>query len=122
MHEIYQHFQDGIALMCVLRLFVEDPQLRPDPAMMFQYPVNRQEYVHNLQHIHHVQYKNNVPIYLQPAEFLDSYQPQFLMLQLYYLYCKFKDANPTFAPPGSPGHPRTIVFRDQGRKRLDVPL
>lgn len=51
MQEIYQHFLDGIAVMCVLRLHIDDPQFRPDPAMMFQYPINKMEIIHNLQHI-----------------------------------------------------------------------
>ena len=103
--------------MCIFRLFVNDPQLQPDPKMMFLHPMSRQEYIHNLQHVHHIQYKNNVPIYLQPQEFLDNVQPEFLMLQLYYLYCKYKNSNPLCGPPGSKNQAPEMVFRDHGRKQ-----
>jgi len=41
--------------------------------------------------------------------------PQFVLLQLYYLYCKFKNSNPNFGPPGSSNQVPEFVFRDQGR-------
>lgn len=40
------------------------------------------------------------------------------MLQLYYLYCKFKDANPNFPGPGSPDY-QPMIFRDQGRAKTE---
>ena len=116
MQELYKEFQDGIVLTCVFLLFVPDRQLEPDTTMLFQYPVNRQEYVHNLQYVAAVAQKLSVPLYLQPAEFLENFQPHFLMLQLYYLYCMFKDAQPVIALPGTPQHPGAFVFRDQGRE------
>ena len=60
-------------------------------------------------------YKNNVPIYLQPTELLDQHVPHFVLLQLYYIYLKYKGANPVYAPPGQPGQVPQLVFRDHGR-------
>ena len=31
----------------------------------------------------------NVPVYLMPDDFLKYYEPNFLMLQLYYLFCGY---------------------------------
>jgi len=42
--------------------------------------------------------------------------PQFMMLSLYYLYCKFKSANPVYGPPGSTNQVPELIFRDNGRK------
>lgn len=92
-------------LTVVFLLFVSEPNnmreytLRPDPRTLFLYPINRQEYVHNLQTVAAVCQRLNVPVYLQPSEFLDNYQPQFLLQQLYYLYCSFKDAQPIIPQP-----------------------
>ena len=52
-----------------------------------------------------------MPIYLKPHEYLDSDQHSFLLLQLYYLYCKFKNSKPQYQPPELVN----IVFRDEGR-------
>lgn len=44
---------------------------------------------------------------------MDQFEPSFLMLQLYYLYCKFKHTQ-----PGSTA-PVAITFKDHDRKPLD---
>lgn len=64
MQDLYREFHDGIVLTCVFLLFVANPQLEPDTSMLFQYPVNRQEFIHNLQHVASVCQKLNVPLYL----------------------------------------------------------
>ena len=40
--------QDGVALMCIFKLFSDDDHFKLDSAMMFQYPTSRQELIHNL--------------------------------------------------------------------------
>ena len=102
--------------MCIFKLFVADPPTQPDSRMMFLHPLNRQEFIHNQQYVQNIQYRNNIPIYLHPAEYLDNMMPQFMMLQLYYLWIKFKNSNPMFGPPGSPQQVPELVFRDHGRK------
>mmetsp|Transcript_16014 Transcript_16014/g.24837 ORF Transcript_16014/g.24837 Transcript_16014/m.24837 type:complete len:104 (-) Transcript_16014:1818-2129(-) len=101
--------------MVIVKLFVNDPQFEPDSKMMFLYPMNTQEFLHNQFHIHQVLRKNNIPIYMQPQEFLDNYQPKFLMLQLYYIWCKFKNSQPLYGMPGQNQGPPQLVFRDQAR-------
>ena len=56
--------------------------------------------------------KNNVPIYLKPQEYLDNDQYNFLMLQLYYLYCKYKSSKPLFSREEPLTH---LIFKDEGR-------
>ena len=67
----------------------------------------------NLSYVFNLAIKNNVPIYLKPAEYLDFEQHNFLLLQLYYLYCKFKNSKPAFSRRADP--PPQLVFKDEGR-------
>jgi hypothetical protein len=66
----------------------------------------------NLSYVFNLAIKNNVPIYLKPAEYLDFEHHNFLLLQLYYLYCKFKNSKPNFSRRENQPH---IVFKDEGR-------
>jgi hypothetical protein len=66
----------------------------------------------NLSYVFNLAIKNNVPIYLKPAEYLDFEQHNFFLLQLYYLYCKFKNSQPNF----SRREPMPqLIFKDEGR-------
>ena len=85
----------------------------PDFRMIFEHPQNRSEVMHNLNYIFNMAIKNNVPIYLKPAEYLDYEQNNFLMLQLYYLYCKFKNTRPNFSRRDDP--PPQFIYKDDGR-------
>lgn len=51
----------------------------------------------------------NVPIYLTPNDYITQYEPNFLLLQLYYLYCRFKDVKALNVQP------EAIHFKDHGR-------
>ena len=44
-----------------------------------------------------------------PIEYLSSYEPQFLLLQFYYIYSQFGSSKPHFTQP------MTLVFKDHGR-------
>lgn len=59
----------------------------------------------------HIAMKNNIPIYLKPHEYLESFQPNFLLIQLYYLYCKFNKQRPQYQV----GHVPQTIWRDHGR-------
>lgn len=74
--------------------------------------VARQELMSNLSYVFNLAIKNNVPIYLKPAEYLDFEHPNFLLLQLYYLYCKFKNSKPIFTRRENMPQ---LVFKDEGR-------
>jgi hypothetical protein len=69
--------------------------------------------MNNLSYTFNIAIKNNVPIYLKPAEYLDFEQPNFLLLQLYYTYCKFKNTKPAFSRRNDP--PPQLIFKDEGR-------
>ena len=43
MAEICEIFRDGIAVMCICKLFISDVSKSPDPKMMFLHPINLQE-------------------------------------------------------------------------------
>jgi len=47
---------------------------------MYEYPQNRKEYLTNLTYIVRIKYHINVPIYMIPEDYLDLYEPNFLML------------------------------------------
>ena len=113
--DLYQDFKSGVVLAQIVYMFVSDKQYQPDFKMMFEFPQNWQEYLHNLSYITHIAIKNNVPIYLKPQEYLEFYQPSFLLLQMYYMYCKFKDSEALFEA----GSPPSIAFKDEGRVIAD---
>lgn len=71
----------------------------------------RQEFEYNLNYVFKLSIDNNVPIYFKSQEYLEFEQPNFFMLQLYYLYCNFKDSKPLFSPSNAP----QVVFKDEGR-------
>ena len=71
--ELYKFFGDGVTLSVVFLLFVPIEQSRLDTKMMFMWPVNRSEFVHNLQYISNICQQLNVPVYLQPSEFIDNF-------------------------------------------------
>lgn len=79
MQELNDIFHDGIVFSVVFLLFVREPpeedspqsistqnsfDIRPDPRTLFLYPINRQEYVHNLQTVAAICQRLNVPVYL----------------------------------------------------------
>ena len=64
----------------------------------------------NLSLVVQIQYRINVPIYLTPKDYVEHYEPNFLMLQLYYLYCKFKHVKAEVQQPIQ------IQFKDAGRE------
>ena len=37
------------------------------------------------------------------------------MLQLYILFCKFKNLNPVYGPPGTPKQSPEMLFKDSNR-------
>ena len=40
-NDVYYQMQDGVALMCIFKLFSDDDHFKLDSAMMFQYPTSR---------------------------------------------------------------------------------
>ncbi|CDW90019.1 UNKNOWN [Stylonychia lemnae] len=102
--EIYEEFKSGLILALLFLLYVENASLRPDLREMT-------EVEHNLNYIFKLAIENNVPIYFRSQEYLDFEQYNFFMLQLYYLYCKFKDSRPLFTPSSLP----QLTFKDEGR-------
>lgn len=86
--EFYTFAQTGLPLFYIFHLYVRDSQ--PDPAQIYEYPHNRQEMLSNLNIVIQTQLRINSPVYLTAPEYLEKYEPQFLMLQLYYLFVKFR--------------------------------
>ena len=54
----------------------------------------------------------NVPIYLTPSDYLTQYEPNFLMLQLYYIYCRFRNVRIDNIEP------EHLQFKDSGRSKF----
>ena len=84
-------------------------EMRPDPSNFYEYPQEEKEAHHNLIQTCQILSNINKPIYLMPNDILTFYEPDFLMLQLYYLYCTFHS---------SPMSPVTdqLIFKDHGRE------
>ena len=84
--DVYQDFKTGVNLACILFLYGpangdgSGEEFLPDFRMIYEQPQNRSEVMHNLNYIFNMAIKNNVPIYLKPAEYLDYEQNNFLML------------------------------------------
>ena len=57
-------------------------------------------------------YKLNIPIYLTPDDYLDRNHPNFLMLQLYYLYCRFNHVKIQLKSE----QPPKLVYKDHTRQ------
>jgi len=111
MGDLYNEFRSGVIFSCLLWLYVKELNFKPDLKQIFEHPLSKAEFLHNLSYIGHIAVKNNVPVYLNPQEYLEYDFPQFIMVQLYYLYCKFKDQNPVFTKDNWP----SVVFKDEGR-------
>jgi len=94
--DFYNSFRSGMPLFYIFYLYLkEELHIKPDPSQFYEFPQDRAEQLNNLNYVVQIQYKINVPIYLTPQDYIDHFEPNFLMLQLYYLYCKFKHSKPT---------------------------
>ena len=51
-----------------------------------------------------------MPIYLTPNDYINQYEPNFLLLQLYYLYCRFRHVRIENIQ-----QPEQLWFKDHGR-------
>ena len=111
--DFYNFFKSGLPLFYIFYLYINDDKTKPKPELFFEYPQNRAEYLSNLNYVVQIQYKFNLPIYLTPQDYLDQYEPNFLMLQLYYLYCKFKHVKTQV------DQQPVVSFKDHERKPLD---
>jgi len=88
--EFYNQFKTGLPYFYILFLYMQSsPEFLPDPQRMYELPQSRTELVENLNYVLQLQHKANIPIYLTPEDYLDRIQSSFLLLQLYYLYCRF---------------------------------
>ena len=109
--------------MCIIRMYIrQDPNVQenmqlvvPDSRNIFLFPVNKQEVIHNQFQVCNILRRNGMNVYLHPQEIADNIQPQFLMLQLYILFCKFKNLNPVYGPPGTPHQSPEMLFKDSNR-------
>jgi hypothetical protein len=87
----------GLPIFFVLLLYLQQNHVAPssqlpnfpDPAKMYEIPQSRQELKENLTYVCQLQYRWNLPIYLMPDDCLDRFQPNFVLLQLYYHYIRF---------------------------------
>lgn len=78
--DAYLRFQTGILPFYIFKLYVKEESFEPDSKNMYEYPQNRKEYLTNLTYIVRIKYHINVPIYMIPEDYLDLYEPNFLML------------------------------------------
>ena len=108
--EFYNFFKSGLPMFYIFYLYLTDETVRPKPELFLEFAQNRAEFLSNLNYVVQIQYKFNLPIYLTPQDYLDQFEPNFLMLQLYYLYCKFKHVKAQSEQ--SPN----ILFKDHDRK------
>lgn len=106
--EFYQYAQTGLPLFYIFHLYLKEPE----PSTIYEYPHNRQEMLSNLNIVIQTQLRINSPVYLTPPEYLERFEPQFLMLQLYYLFVKFRHLKV------EPSVQKKLVFKDHGRDPL----
>lgn len=64
----------------IFYLYLTDETVRPKPELFFEFAQNRAEFLSNLNYVVQIQYKFNLPIYLTPQDYLDQFEPNFLML------------------------------------------
>ena len=91
MKDFYNTFRSGLPLFYIFYLYIKDENLRPNPAEFYEIPMNIEEVKSNLHLVCVIQGHINVPIYLTPNDYISQYEPNFLLLQLYYLYCRFRN-------------------------------
>ena len=91
MKDFYNTFRTGLPLFYIFYLYIKDENLRPDPGEFYECPFNMEEVKSNLHEMCVIQGQINVPIYLTPSDYITQYEPNFLMLQLYYIYCRFRN-------------------------------
>ena len=78
--EFYNFFKSGLPMFYIFYLYINEDKVRPQPNLFFEVPQNRAEFLSNLNYVVQIQYKFNLPIYLTPQDYLDQFEPHFLML------------------------------------------
>lgn len=80
LQEIYGQFQDGIMMMCIIRMYIrQDPNLQEntqigptDTRNIFLYPLNKQEVIHNQFQVCNALRRNGINVFLHPQEIVDN--------------------------------------------------
>lgn len=110
--DIIKSFEDGLNLLCVLHAFMDNPKL--SLTNVYMYPENNSEVDHNLSYLFQSLTRTSIQLLFSLEEFKENKDPDFLLLQLFYVFLEFKDQ--------SLESPKSLVFKDSKRlkqKKID---
>ncbi|CAG9325771.1 unnamed protein product [Blepharisma stoltei] len=111
---LVKDFANGVNLICILHLFMDEPKLAL--ANVYSIPENKMEVDHNLSYFFQSVARTKIPLLFSLEEFKENNDPDFLLLQLFYIFLEFKDI------PINNDRRRPFVFKDDKRisqKRIE---
>lgn len=112
--EFYNQIKTGLPIFYVLLLYTQQPSAQQMPLLdasrIYEIPQSRQELKENLTYVVQMQYHLNIPIYLMPEDYIDRFQPNFVLLMLYYHYVRFSHVKISLTQT-----PPRLTFRDSER-------